>query len=173
MFTHSQISSQFCIFKYGASRRVTSDLNLSDPVIYSSSCHIPLIITQYNSISWMTFVLSTKHVWTCYSLTFRNCVLSTNLGYRCNARKSGVRGGGRASRAAGSVCRYVYLGFGHGSAAWSSYLLCPASVSGVTFFSSVSPLLLLALHSKSSIHSSMNTGNMSRMTIRLRDVCLY
>ncbi len=122
------------------------DVENENYVIYSPSCHNPSHTVWVKQLFFITKAVSTY-----CSLTFRNCMWRTNLGYRCNARKSGVRGGGRPSRAAGSVCVcvcvHVFLGFGHGSAAWSSYLPWPASVSGVSLFSSVSPLLLSALHS--------------------------
>ncbi len=68
-------------------------------VIYSPSCHNPSHTVWVKQLCFITKAVSTY-----CSLTFRNCMWRTNLGYRCNARKSGVRGGGRPSRAAGSVC---------------------------------------------------------------------
>ncbi len=68
-------------------------------VIYSPSCHNPSHTIWVKQLCFITKAVSTY-----CSLTFRNCMWRTNLGYRCNARKSGVRGGGRPSRAAGSVC---------------------------------------------------------------------
>lgn len=69
-------------------------------IFYSSSCHIPLTITQYK------LILKSIEV---SSLTFRNCVLSTNLGYRCNAEKEWSRGGGRHQGSRECVCIWVLV----------------------------------------------------------------